>query len=307
MAFIKKHIRLVAFLLLIGVTGYQIYSFLSDDDWSGALGKWAGRGGVLAFAAVLVFFDIVLDYLGWLWVYARFKVRAWDRVGIAAYLSAHAALFLPMQLGRLVRPDALARLGRATLQTGIQAEAVTFYLDLVAVGVVLAGSACWLYYPLLVPLVILLVSAGGAFVADRAAVLISGTSLALPPSFWWRWETFCIIQLRALTWVLHGLVLYVLIRDLPGKIGALPVVFSTVLSTVAASGTGLPGGIGAIEGFLGELMRRMEVPAAHTTVATNVFRLMTFWVLLPIGWVCLTYVNRVVARTTGAVQEDEEG
>jgi uncharacterized membrane protein YbhN (UPF0104 family) len=56
--------------------------------------------------------------------------------------------------------------------------------------------------------------------------------------------------------------------------------------------TGLPGGIGATEGLLGAGMRLRSVPVEHLAVAVAAFRLITFWVWIPIGWLAMGLLRR---------------
>jgi uncharacterized membrane protein YbhN (UPF0104 family) len=60
--------------------------------------------------------------------------------------------------------------------------------------------------------------------------------------------------------------------------------------------TGLPGGIGATEGIIGTALSLRNVPMEHLAIAIAAFRLITFWMWIPIGWLALAIVNRRTSR-----------
>lgn len=67
-------------------------------------------------------------------------------------------------------------------------------------------------------------------------------------------------------------------------------------SAVLGVSTGLPGGIGATEGIIGASLRLRAVPIEHLAIAIAAFRLITYWMWIPIGWAALAVVNRRIAR-----------
>ncbi len=78
--------------------------------------------------------------------------------------------------------------------------------------------------------------------------------------------------------------------DMGDGISAFETIFFASLSRLIGSGTSISGGIGAIEGFLGVSLRIMEIPAKHIILAVGAYRLVTYWVLLPVGWIALLFV-----------------
>ena len=54
-----------------------------------------------------------------------------------------------------------------------------------------------------------------------------------------------------------------------------------------------PGGLGAVEVALSGTMAAVaHVPSATALSAVLLFRLMTFWLPIPVGWVALNYLQR---------------
>ncbi|NQX90439.1 MAG: flippase-like domain-containing protein, partial [Halioglobus sp.] len=93
-------------------------------------------------------------------------------------------------------------------------------------------------------------------------------------------------------WVAHGAALYLLINTLPGDPTLWGSLFFSASSSVLGAGSGLPGGIGATEGLLGASLSIMKVPVEHMALAIGAFRLLTFWMWIPIGWLALVAIRR---------------
>ena len=145
------------------------------------------------------------------------------------------------------------------------------------------------------------------FLGDQVTNMLTGTRLELPAAFWWKWSTLAIILVEMAGWAAHGVALFLVIKGLPGDATPWDALFYGPASSVLGVATGLPGGIGATEGFLGASMRIMSIPSEHLVLAVGAFRLITFWLWLPIGWVALGMLRRRVAamdRATEGVPEE---
>jgi uncharacterized membrane protein YbhN (UPF0104 family) len=227
-----------------------------------------------------------------MWICSRFGMGMWDRTGTAVFLAAHAGQLLPLHLGRLVRPDAVVRLGRGSLGTCLKAEVVVVFLDVAACATVVIGLAACLLHPLVGGLCALLVPLVLLLSADRLAALFSETRIALPPAFWRQWRTVAVLGLHVAGWLFNGLALYLVLLDLPGNVRLSEALFAAPFSASLGASTGLPGGIGAIEGLLGISLKTLDVPTMHLALAVAAYRLVNFWVWLPIGWTALILANR---------------
>ncbi len=294
-----QHARAGALLLLVGVTAYGVYAFLSGDPLAAAE-FWRDKVGIIPLVLLLSCLDVGLEATGWMWVYERLGIRAFDTGGMSAYLSGRAGLLLPAQLGRLIRPDAMLRLGRGGLRHCLKAEAVAFVLDSTSVAALLAGLLAFRVHPLLAPVAGLALIAVALFLGDQIADRLTGTKLELPPSFWFQWKTLAIVLIEMAGWVGHGIAFYLVIKGLPGNANLWDALFYAPASAVLGVATGLPGGIGATEGFLGASLRLMKIPSEHLVLAVGGFRLITFWLWLPVGWIALAAVKRRAAVSEGA-------
>ena len=261
-------------------------------DWASAMAFWRERLVVLPVILGLALLDVTLEGVAWSWVAERFGLRVLDLTGIRIYLSGNAGRVMPAQLGRLIRPEALVRMGRGTPAQCFKAEASVFVLDVISVVALLAGLGAFLLHPLLGVAVALGVVAASLFVGGRLADALSGTRLGLPEGFWWSWQTPAIVAVQMAGWIVHGLAFYMLIVDLPGSMGLWDSLFMAPGAAVLGVGTGLPGGVGATEGLLGLSLQMNRVPPEHLAVVVAAFRLITFWCWVAVGWAFLIGLRR---------------
>ena len=293
-------------MLLVAVTIYGVYQFITGDP-EAAASFWRDKLAVIPLVLALAVLDVALESFGWMWVYERLGIKAFDSEGATAYLAGRAGLLLPAQLGRLIRPDAMLRLKRGGLRHCLKAEAVAFLLDSTSVVALLAALLAYMISPLAAPLAALVVIVVLLFLGDQLTNMLTGTRLELPAAFWWKWSTLAIILVEMAGWAAHGVALFLVIKGLPGDATLWDALFYGPASSVLGVATGLPGGIGATEGFLGASMRIMSIPSEHLVLAVGAFRLITFWLWLPIGWIALAMLRRRAAGLAQAPEVVSEG
>ena len=296
---LKKYARPAALVILALVTVLGLYKFLTGD-WSEVVDYWAAHLQIIPVLVAFAVLDVSLEALAWMWSYARLKIPAFDRSGAAVYLAGRAGLLMPAQLGRLIRPDAMVRLGRAPMLECLKAETALFVLDGVSVLSLLAGLVIFKLYPWLALPAALSVIAIAIYSGDRIADRLAHTHYNFAPRFWWSWSSLGVVMVQMAGWVAHGFALYVVVAGLPGAMTLWDSLFFGPGSAVLGTGTGLPGGIGATEGILGASLRFREVPLGHLAIAVAAFRLITFWLWIPIGWLAL------VALRGGRAQVPQE-
>lgn len=292
---IIKFTRVMAFVLLAVVTLYGIYSFMTGD-WSMVIAYWQENIEIIPLLIGFSLVDVLLEATAWMWVYHRFNIRALDKGGFAVYLSGRAGLLLPAQLGRLIRPDAMRKLGRAPIAECLKAEAVVFVLDALSVVALLGGLFVYRIYPLTAVPVTLAIICVALFLGNRIAGMLTHTRMNMPAAFWWAWPSFLIVGISMGGWIAHGLALHVVVADMPGDMTLWDSLFVAPGSAVLGVSTGLPGGLGATEGLIGTALSLRNVPMEHLAIAIAAFRLITFWIWIPIGWLALAIVNRRIAR-----------
>lgn len=292
--------RLVALVILLLVTAVGVYKF-ATGDWTDVIQYWREHLAVIPLLIGFSILDVALESVAWMWSYARLNIRAFDREGATVFLAGRAGLLMPAQLGRLIRPDAMKRLGRASMTDCLKAEAVMFVLDGISVLALLAGLLVFKSYPWLAAPAVIVVVVVMVYPGDKLAELLAHTRLNFPAKFWWSWSTMGIVALHFTGWVAHGLALYVVVDGLPGAMTLWDSLFFAPGAALVGTGTGLPGGIGATEGVLGASLSFRSVPAEQLVIVVSAFRLITFWIWIPIGWLALLALRRrrVENRTDG--------
>jgi uncharacterized membrane protein YbhN (UPF0104 family) len=253
---------------------------------------WGEHLEVIPLLTGISVLDVILEAVAWMWVYRRFHIRTFDRDASCAFLTGRAGLLLPAQLGRLIRPDAMVKLDRASVAGALKAEGVVFVLDGMAVVALLAGLLAWRTYPAAAPVAALATIGVMIFLGNTISRFMTKTRLHLPSTFWWAWPTLLIVLINMAGWTAHGFALHVVVADLPGDVTLWDSLFLGPGSAVLGVATGLPGGIGVTEGILGASLRIRSVPVEHLAVAVAAFRLITFWIWIPIGWVAIAVLRR---------------
>jgi uncharacterized membrane protein YbhN (UPF0104 family) len=197
----------------------------------------------------------------------------------------------------------MVRLRRGELGDCLKAEAVVFVLDSISVLALFAALLAFRVHGLLA------LAAGAGVIAvclllgNVILKLLSDTKLQLPRGFWLSWTTFAIVVLQSTGWIAHGFAFFMLASDMPGNIGLWDALFLAPGAAVLGLGSGLPGGIGATEALLGVSMGLKGVPQEHLAMGVAAFRIVTFWLLLPMGWIALAYVGRQSRKRCAALDE----
>ena len=70
--------------------------------------------------------------------------------------------------------------------------------------------------------------------------------------------------------------------------------------------SGSPGGVGVVDGVLGASLHWMEVPAEHMALVVLGFRLASFWLWIPIGWIALVLTRRGATNSSVEVVPEPE-
>jgi uncharacterized membrane protein YbhN (UPF0104 family) len=297
--------RLFAFALLIIITLYGVFKLI-NSDWTEVTAYWKSHSSIIPLLVAVSIVDVALECMAWMWVYHRFGIKVFDRTGALAFLSGRAGLLMPAQLGRLIRPDAMLKQKRTTVSAALKAEAVLFGLDGISVVSLLAGLIVFQLYPFAAPLVVVAVITSSMLLGNFVTQLLTHTRLELPTEFWWKMTTFLIILVCMSGWIAHGVALHVVVAGLPGEMTLWDSLFFGPGSAVLGVATGLPGGIGATEGFLGASLRIRSIPLEHLAIAVAAFRLITFWMWIPIGWIAIAILRRMTPNQSQSTDSQKK-
>jgi len=121
---------------------------------------------------------------------------------------------------------------------------------------------------------------GGTRLLRGVNALVSrATAVRLGPSGW-----LTVLALALANWLLDALVLVAAMLGLGVAVpwSAILVVYG--LTQIAASVPLTPGGIGVVGGSLGALLTAYGVSTTNALSVVLLYRLLTFWLLVPIGW-----------------------
>jgi hypothetical protein len=58
----------------------------------------------------------------------------------------------------------------------------------------------------------------------------------------------------------------------------------------------IPGGLGVTEGFMGLLFNSFSIPLSVAVVSILVFRLLSFWIWIPIGLISYVTMAREISK-----------
>jgi uncharacterized membrane protein YbhN (UPF0104 family) len=292
----QRYARIVGLLILVVVTAYGIRQLMAGDVATVAA-FWKSKIAILPAVLLFSMLNLALEVVGWAWVFSRLGLRANDSIAVSVCAAGKAGLLLPAQLGRLIRPDLMVRLGRGTIGDNLKAEGAVFVLDSLSVVALFAGLVSWRVHPALGPVAFATVVLVFLFLGNRITSILSRTRLEFPGDFWWSWQAFAIVVVEAAGWASYGIAFYVLTSDLPGDVGLWDALFLAPGSAIIGFASGLPGGLGLTEGLLSASLGFKGVPGEYLAFGVAMFRLLTFWLLLPIGWLALAWAgSRIRAR-----------
>jgi len=248
---------------------------------------------VLGAALGLQALNLALDTVLWLWLLAGFGIRPGLRRGIVLFMAGLAGLLLPAQLGRLVRPEELARLGHGRFADAAKAEVIQLALLVVSafamMAAVLAGLwNVWAAVP--AALAVIAVFLCGAALGFK---WVPRLSALLAPAYFFRPSTIVIACLSTASWIVAGFSLYLVLHGSVPDLSLWQTMFVAPSNSLLGSASGMPGGLGVAEGYLGAAFHALRVPSEHLALAVGAFRLITFWIWVPIGWVALTWLGRL--------------
>jgi len=298
-----QRLRLGIVSLLACVTVFVAWRFLREDGLE-ALTTWQGNLGWVALAIAMNLIGVAMDAICWTWTYRRCGLTVRGRVGLALFMSGYALQFLPAQTGRLVRPEAARRLGLGALRRGVEAEASLVYLDLSAVGLLIVTLALWQWHPAAGLMAGLTLATAALAAAGMIARLLPAWAGALRPSLFWILPGALCLGLRVLDRCLIGTVMLVLLWPVAGPVAYSRVALYALIGDSAGSDSGMPGGLGVAEPVLGWLLQMAELPAAQIVIVVGLYHLITFWVMVPIGWAAWLYVQRLPSRSTPVGSDD---
>lgn len=279
-------LRCAVLIFLACLTAVYFYDAFSTHG-AAALREWRGRWKVVPLCVALNFTGLSLDFFCWVWMYRRCGVQVRGVMSPLIFFSVFAAHVMPAQTGRLVRPDAAWRHGFGSLRNGAEAEAALLLLDLIGTLALVGGLLAWMIMPMSAPLVFAAALAGGLATASIMASLLRRFLGDLRRGLFWSRQGAITAILRAADRALLGLALLVLIHPFAPQMGYPTATVYVLTSDIAGALSGVPGGLGVAEGMLSWFLAMSHIPDAHVALSVTVFRVLSFWGLVPLAWLAL--------------------
>lgn len=279
-------IRLLVLAVLAVVTLYALYS-LRQSDWGAVYEFWMARRFLLLQVLLISCCDIALDALIWLGVLRQQGIRPGILRGILLYFSAHATLLMPAQLGRAFRSTEVARHCSAPFATAFSTEVLYLGLTALAAVSLFLTALAWFhvsFFALLLPVLLIPLGLGAAQLFQP---LLCKMKL-LPQRYnFLQAATFGLVFLSLLNWMVNASNLYFVFRELVPTLQFQHAFMISSSNLFVSASSGLPAGLGVAEGYMGALFYWLEAPPAHLVPAVLVFRALTVWLWVPVGWLAL--------------------
>ncbi len=291
----RRHARLAAIVLFAAITAGGAYTIL-QGDWTEAAAFWSARRGLLCMAFLLSACDIAIDSMIWRAILRQLGIDSKPLRGMLIFLTGYAGLMMPAQMGRLFRASEMARIQACDIGKAAAAEFVLLYFVAVASASVFMGALAWQWRPaiaILLPAPLVILGIG-------AANVLFGRLLTrprfLPEGFWRRPAVFGLALTACIGWFINGFTVYLLFRDITNELRYSHAVMIVTSNLFVAVSSGLPGGLGITEGYIGTMMYWLKTPPSHLVVAVAAFRILTFWAWIPAGWAAVL-LNSLIFRT----------
>lgn len=288
-------IRIGVLIIFAVLTGYGIY-VLVTNDWQDITGFWLTRRRLLLAGFLLAALDVCMDGLVWNGILRQYDVRLGPVRGLLLFLSGYAGHFMPVQLGRFFRATELSRMYGVPLATATKAEVTLLVFIMITSVAVFCGaflSSFSLVPALMVPV---LLTAIALFVLGIIFRWIPRLSPHLPEGYLRRPSTLILCLLTGTGWFINGAILYLIFKEITETLQIHHSIMIMTSNLFIGVISGLPGGLGITESYIGGMMYWLSTPPEHLVIAVAAFRILTFWLWIPIGWVALLLNGMLFGR-----------
>ena len=292
-------IRLVVLAVFAALTGYGIY-VLVTHDWQDVAAFWLTRRRLLLAGFMLASLDVFTDGLVWNGILRQHGIRLGPVRGLLLFLSGYAGHFMPVQLGRFFRATELSRLYGVSLATATKAEITLLAFIMITSVAVFCGAFLWPWLFALSFAVPLVLTAMALFVLGFLFRWIRGLSVQLPEGYLRRPSTLVLCMVTGIGWFINGCILFLIFRSVNEALQIHHAIMIMTSNLFIGVVSGLPGGLGITESYIGGMMYWLSTPPEHLVIAVAAFRILTFWLWIPIGWIALLLNGLLYGRNKGS-------
>ncbi len=279
-------IRIGVLVIFAVLTGYGLY-MLVTGDWQKIAGFWLTRRRLLLAGFVLATLDVSMDGLVWNGILRQYGIRLGPARGLLLFLSGYAGHFMPVQMGRFFRATEVSRLYGMPLAAATKVEITLLAFISITSAAVFCAAFLWPWLAVLSFAVPVALTALALLALGIVFRWTPKLSLQLPEDYLRRPSTLVLCLLTGIGWLINGFILYLIFQEVTETLEihhAIMIMTSNLFIGVAS---GLPGGLGITESYIGGMMYWLSTPPGHLVIAVAAFRILTFWVWIPIGWVAL--------------------
>lgn len=294
---------LAVFAVLTVYAGY----LLVVNDWQDIAGFWLTRRRLLLAGFLLSMCDICTDCFIWTRILRQHGIRLGFRRSVSLFLTGYAGQLMPVQLGRFFRATELSRMYGVSLAMSTKAELTLLGFVVLSSVSMFLGALVFSWSPLPGILLPVLLIPAGLFVAEWVVPRIPRMPIQWEPGYWRRPSTIVLGLLSSFGWLYNGTILFLIFREVAGALHLHQTVMIVTSNLFVGVCTGLPGGLGITETYIGAMMYWLSTPPEHLVIAVAAFRIITFWSWIPVGWVAVLLNSFFFggSRTVGKPERDE--
>lgn len=279
-------VRIIVLVTFAILTGYGAY-VLVTHDWQHITGFWLTRRRLLLWGFLLASLDVGTDATVWYGILRQYGIRLSPLRGLLLFLSGYAGHFMPVQLGRFFRATELSRMYGVPLATSTKMEITLLVFIMITSIAVFCGAFLWPWFWVFAVIVPVVLVAFALFTLGIIFKKIPKLSPHLPEGYLRRPSTLALCLLTAAGWCYNGTILYLIFREVTDALQLHQTIMIMTSNLFVGVISGLPGGLGITESYIGGMMYWLSTPPEHLVIAVAAFRILTFWIWIPIGWVAL--------------------
>jgi uncharacterized membrane protein YbhN (UPF0104 family) len=278
--------RIVILLVFALLTLYGGYYFIIND-WKNIASYWLARRGLLLACFLLSACDVFTDGFIWTNILRQHGIRLGLARGLFLFLSGYAGYLMPVQLGRFFRGAELSRLYGVPLATATTTELTLLGFVVVSCVSIFMCAALWPWFGIFSLIIPLVMVPSILYIVEIVYHWVPKLPFQLPKGYWRRPFTIFLCFLSSNGWMLNGLILYLIFRDVAEGLQLHQTLMIVTSNLFIGIMSGLPGGMGITETYIGGMMYWLSTPPEHLVLAVAAFRIITFWLWIPLGWVAL--------------------
>ena len=279
-------IRAVVLVIFGVLTGYGAY-VLATNDWQDITGFWLTRRRLLLAGFALASLDVCTDGFVWYGILRQYGIRLGPVRGLLLFLSGYAGHFMPVQMGRFFRATELSRIYGVPLATSTKAEITLLAFIMITSVAMFCGAFLWPWLFALAFAIPPLLTAMALLVLGIFFRWIKKLSIQLPEGYLRRPSTLALCLCTGIGWFINGFILYLIFREVTETLQLNHAIMIMTSNLFIGVVSGLPGGLGITESYIGGMMYWLATPPEHLVIAVAAFRILTFWLWIPIGWIAL--------------------